>query len=377
MINYDELKNELLNIKKRIDEEINEKGITPNLINYEEDLNKIYKKVKKVCENEQNKKYINFNYFPCKAVISLAKGHHYVALKEWLEGFKNFIEYTNEVKDTSKWFGSIDYYRSRFNYISQKRVEIFGNLPLVKFNEIITAFKSVINAISTTNSLSTKIQETLIDTIDFIVSNSTEIYNKEHLRKKDLLIDLLKKFDNKNNYIIGMKSRIEFMLLKKELHYYLREILKNKKLDKSKIESIINQMKKTAGREKNNFKKVNNGKKIDWKKFLSEIDKLTTEYYNALWRKSDLIKAIEKLEEIFLKIRDNINIISTSYMFQHFVNEFLFLQNYFKLLLVANDFKDFSRKKELMNGKKNYQMIYQTRLLISQQKTSNTIFLKV
>jgi hypothetical protein len=345
MINYDELKNELLNIKKRIDEEINEKGITPNLINYEEDLNKIYKKVKKVCENEQNKKYINFNYFPCKAVISLAKGHHYVALKEWLEGFKNFIEYTNEVKDTSKWFGSIDYYRSRFNYISQKRVEIFGNLPLVKFNEIITAFENVINAISSTNSLSIKIQETLIDAIDSIITNSTEIYTDEHLRRKNVLIDLLKKFDDKNNYIVGMKCRIEFILLKKELHYYIREILRGKEPDKSNLERVIKQMKEAAGREKNNFKKVKNGIKVDWKKFLSEIDKLTTEYYNALWLKSDLIKAIEKLEEIFLKIRDNINIISTSYMFQHFVNEFLFLQNYFKLLLVANDFKDFSRKK--------------------------------
>jgi hypothetical protein len=344
MITYDELKNKLLNIKKEIDEEIKEKGITPNLINYEEDLNKIYKKVKKVWENEENKKYINFNYFPCKAVISLAKGHHYVALKEWLEGFKNFIEYTNEIKDASKWFGSIDYYRSRFNYISQKRVEIFGKLPLVKFNEIITAFENVINAISTTNSLSTEIQETLIDTIDFIVSNSTEIYTDEHLLRKNVLIDLLKKFDDKNNYIIGMKSRIEFMLLKKELHYYLREILKNNVADKSKLESIINQMKKTAGREKNNFNKVNNGKKFDWKKFLSKIDELTTEYYNALWLKSNLIEAIKCLEKIFSKIQDNINIISTTCMFQYFVNEFLFLQNYFKLLLVANDFKDFAQK---------------------------------
>jgi hypothetical protein len=344
-MSYNKLKNKLLGIKEKIDEEIKENGLSNDLKKYEKTLNNIYQQIQKILNDEQNKRYINFNYFSCKAMISLAKGYHYVALKEWLEGLKNFIEYTNEVKDIGKWLESINYYRSRYSYISQKRVEIFGNLPLVKFNEIITAFENAINAISTANSLSTEILETLIDTIDSIVSDSAEIYSNDHLRRKDLLIDLLKKFDNKNNYIIGMKSRIEFMLLKKELHYYLREILKNKVADKLKLESIINQLKKTAGREKNNFKKVNNGKKIDWKKFLSEIDKLTTEYYNALWLKSDLIKAIEKLEEIFLKIRDNINIISTSYMFQHFVNEFLFLQNYFKLLLVANDFKDFSRKK--------------------------------
>jgi hypothetical protein len=344
MISYDELKNELLNIKKRIDEEIKEKGITPNLINYEENLNKIYKKVKKVWGNEQNKEYINFNYFPCKAVISLAKGHHYSALKEWLEGFKNFIEYTNEVKDASKWLGSIDYYRSRYSYISEKRVEIFGSLPLVKFNEIITAFENVINAISPTNSLSIKIQETLIDAIDSIITNSTEIYTDEHLRRKNVLIDLLKKFDDKNNYIVGMKCRIEFILLKKELHYYIREILRGKEPDKSNLERVIKQMKEAAGREKNNFKKVKNGIKVDWKKVLSEIDVLVTKYYNTLWLQNNLLGAIKCLEQIFSKIRDNLNMISTPSMFQYFVNEFIFLQNYLKLLLLAKDFKDFVQK---------------------------------
>jgi len=352
MISYDELKNGLLNIKKRIDEEIKEKGITPNLINYEENLNKIYKKVKKVWGNEQNKEYINFNYFPCKAVISLAKGHHYSALKEWLEGFKNFIEYTNEVKDASKWLGSIDYYRSRYSYISEKRVEIFGSLPLVKFNEIITAFENVINAISPTNSLSIKIQETLIDAIDSIITNSTEIYTDEHLRRKNVLIDLLKKFDNKNNYIVGMKCRIEFILLKKEFHYYIRKNLKKKDFDKSYLEKMINQMKVVAGKEKNNFNKINDGEELLFKKFLSKIDALTSDYYYILWIKKDLIQALKCLTEIFSDIKKHIDIIKSSSMFQYFVNEFLFLHNYIKLLLVANDFKNFANKKNVYDWQK-------------------------
>jgi hypothetical protein len=351
-MSYKELKNKLLDIKKQIDEEIKENGLSNDLKKYEKALNNIYQQIQKILNDDQNKRYINFNYFSCKAMISLAKGYHYVALKEWLEGLKNFIEYTNEVKDASKWSGSIDYYRSRYSYISEKRVEIFGSLPLGKFNEIITAFENVINAISPTNSLSIKIQETLIDAIDSIVTNSTEIYTDEHLLRKNVLIDLLKKFDDKNNYIVGMKCRIEFILLKKELHYYIREILREKEPDKSNLERVINQMKEAAGREKNNFKKVKNGIKVDWKKVLSEIDVLVTKYYNTLWLQNNLLRAIKYLEQIFLKIRDNLNLISTPSMFQYFVNEFIFLQNYLKLLLLAKDFKDFAQKEGVYEWQK-------------------------
>jgi hypothetical protein len=343
-MNYEKSKDEFLKIKNQIDDEIKKHGITKNLLNYEKDLENSYQKVKLMCRNEQDKRYINFNYFPCRACISLAKGYQYVALKEWLEGLKNFIEYTNEVKDAGKWEESINYYRSRYIYISQKRIEIFGNLPAQRFNEIIDTFKNTINAISTTNSLLIKIQETLIEAIDSIVANSTEIYTEEHLSRKEKIVDLLKKFENENNYIIGMKSRIEFILLKREFHYYLRKILKSEKPDKLKLEKVINQMETTVGMEKNKFKKVSNGKDIDWKKFLSEIDRLTVEYYNTLWLQNDLIEAIKCLEKIFSEIRKNVNIISTHSMFKYFVNEFLFLQNYLKLLLVANDFKDFAQK---------------------------------
>ncbi|MFZ8805951.1 MAG: hypothetical protein ACO2PO_23650, partial [Candidatus Calescibacterium sp.] len=174
-MSYKKLKNKLLGIKKEIDKEI-KKGLSNDLKKYEKALNNIYHQIQKILNNEQDKRYINFNYFSCKAMISLAKGHHYVALKEWLEGLKNFIEYTNEVKDAGKWEESINYYRSRYSYISQKRIEIFGNLPAQRFNEIIDTFKNTINAISTTNSLLIKIQETLIEAIDSIVANSTEIY---------------------------------------------------------------------------------------------------------------------------------------------------------------------------------------------------------
>jgi len=344
MMNYEKSKNEFLKIKNQIDDEIKKHGITKNLLNYEEDLKNSYQKVKRMCRNEQDERYINFNYFPCVACISLVKGYIYNTLKDWLVGFKNFIEYTNEVKNASKWEEGIDYYRSRLSRILQNRIEIFGNLSAQRFDEIIDAFKNTINAISTTNSLLIKIQETLIEAIDSIVANSTEIYTEEHLSRKEKLIDLLKKFENGNNYITGMKSRIEFILLKREFHYYLREILKNKKLDELKLQEVIKQMKEAAGTEKNNFKKVGNRKDIDWKKFLSKIDGLTVEYYDALWLRSNLIEAINRLERIFSEIRNNLNVILTASMFQHFVNEFLFLQNYLKLLLVANDFKDFAQK---------------------------------
>jgi len=355
MMNYEKSKDEFLKIKNQIDDEINKHGITKNLLNYEKDLENSYQKVKRMCRNEQDKRYINFNYFPCRACISLAKGDIYESLKEWLLGFKNFIEYTNEVKNANKWEEGIDYYRSRLSRIldsRQSRIEIFGNLRAQRFNEIMDAFKNTINAISTTNSLLIKIQETLIDAIDSIVANSTEIYTEEHLSRKEKLIDLLKKFENGNNYIIGMKSRIEFILLKRELHYYLREILKNKNLDELKLQKVIQQMEKAVGNEKNKFKKVSNKKDIDWKKFLSKIDVLTVEYYNTLWLQNDLIEAIKCLEQIFSEIRKNVNIISTSSMFKYFLNEFLFLQNYLKLLLVANDFKDFAQKKGVYEWQK-------------------------
>jgi len=264
-------------------------------------------------------------------------------LRDWLIGFKNFVEYTNHLDNVSRWKKSIDYYRSRLNLILKSRIEIFGNLPLPQFKKIKTAFEEVISTIST-NRLSIKIQETLIDAIDSIVSSSTEIYTEEHLLKKDGIIALLEKFQDTNNYIVGVKSRIEFMLLKKELHYYLRKILRERTLDKSKIKEVIEQMRETAGREKNNFRKVNNGEKINFKRFLSEIDVITSEYYKTLWLEENLIDAVKRLEEIFSEIRDHLNIIRSASLFQYFVNEFLFLQNYIKLLLVANDFKDFANQ---------------------------------
>ena len=350
-MDYQILKGKFLRIKEQIDKNIEEKGINQNLINYEKYLEAIYQKVKKVCSDKQDERYINFNYFPCRAVISLAKNYHYVALRDWLIGFKNFVEYTNHLDNVSRWKKSIDYYRSRLNLILKSRIEIFGNLPLPQFKKIKTAFEEVISTIST-NRLSTKIQETLIDAIDSIVSSSTEIYTEEHLLKKDGIIALLEKFQDTNNYIVGVKSRIEFMLLKKELHYYLRKILRERTLDKSKIKEVIEQMRETAGREKNNFRKVNNGEKINFKRFLSEIDMLIAKYYDTLWIKENLIEAVKCLEQIFSEIRNNLNIIQIPSMFQYFVNEFLLLQNYIKLILVADTFKNFAQQKGVYEWQK-------------------------
>ncbi|QER41217.1 hypothetical protein F1847_00125 [Thermodesulfobacterium sp. TA1] len=344
-MNYEEAKKIFLEIKSQIDETINKNGINKVLLNYDDKLTDWYNKVISLCSNDEDKKYINFNYYPCKSCISFAKNHQYKALSEWLEGLKNFIEYTNQLRNLNKWVESVGYYSSRLNYILQKRLEIFGNLPRDKFYDIIDRLEITIDLISPNNNLSNYIKEILITILDYIVSKSGEIYTEEHLERKERLMKLLDKFKNEGNYYIeGTKNRIKFILYKKELHYNLRKYFNKKTVDKEKIIDLINQMRYVAGREKNNFKKINNGERIAFKKFLSEIDVLIADYYNTLWIKKDLIESVKCLENIFLKIRKNLDIIKTFSMFQYFVTEYLFLQNYIKLLLVANDFRKFSQQ---------------------------------
>lgn len=100
---YEQAKEQLLRIKKEIDQIVESTGGATKLSQKEEILDKIYKECIRMCNNEQNKKYINFNYYPCKAMISLSKGNKYESLKECLTGFMNFVEYVSNISDTSKY----------------------------------------------------------------------------------------------------------------------------------------------------------------------------------------------------------------------------------------------------------------------------------
>ena len=352
--NYEKYRDKLLSVKKLIDSEIKNNKISQNLLRYEVDLNEYYKQAINTSSSPQDKKFINFNYYPCKAMISLAKEYKYIALIELLNGFKAFIEYITNLRIKNKWNKSFEYFTYRFNLIFENEIEIFGNLSQDKFNKIISNFKEILRP-NTNNEIQPKIYQTIIDCLFKIIRRSGNIYTDEHLNRSEEIIDILtNNFSTSDSYLNGLRFQIIFIILKKELHFYIRKHMNSKdtNLEKS-IKEIILRMERIAGKSKNSFNKVKNNGNIEFKKFLAKIDALTTEYYKYLWVEKDLKKASKQLEEIFMKIRKNWKIISTPSLFLHFTSEFLFLQNYVKLLLLANDFKAFSLSKNAYDWQKS------------------------
>lgn len=344
-MDYQEAKKHFLGVKKEIDEMIERKGVVRELRNKELKLDSAFEECIDSCKNDEDKKFISFNYYPCKAMIFLSKGWKYKALIECLKGLEYFLKYLKSIRDKSRWLKSLEYYKSRFSIILNKKIELFGNMPDKQFNEIMSQFKEVINNTSIEEeNLNNRVITIILDLLIDIILDSSEIYTKEHLKRKEKILVLTESIGCANQYIEGLKNQIKFILLKKHLHFLLRKYIPpQKKVDSQKIENIINQLKQTAGAEKNKFNKMQD----EFKKILAKIDTLTADYYDKLWVKNDLIKGVKVLENIFEEIRRNISLIKTPKFFEYFINEYMFLTNFVKILILAQDFNNFSAKTKL------------------------------
>lgn len=246
---------------------------------------------------------------------------------------------------------SLDYYRSRFKKICENRIELFGNTGNKQFEKVILPISRVIDKLES-DSIESEIKEKLINIILElllnIINSSGEIYNQEHLQRKEDLLKIIAKIPSINAYFEGSKRQLEFILLKKHLYFLLRKLIpkQDSQMQSSEDEEIcklLEKMRETAGKEKNSFRKTQDGYKI----FLAEIDVLYVNYLKKLWKEKNVIEAAKELEKIFIHFRKHISMIQTPKFFYYFINEYTFLINFLKLLIMSQDFEEFSGKTNL------------------------------
>lgn len=343
---WEKYKNIFLNIKQKIDKTVESQGIVFALSNQEGELDLAFSKCKKSFITPQDRNFLCFNYYPCKAMITLSKGWKYKSLIECLEGYKFLLSYIKNISSPQKWLKSFDYYRSRLKIITNRHLEIFGNTGNKQVGEILNHFEEIINlGLNLPQEIDKRCLETILEVIKDIILKSSEIYTEEHLNRKREIINLLNKVPINDDYVIGgTVYQINFILSKKHLFFLLRDLIPHRKRRKctleAKIRSLINELKNISGKEKNIFNKTDD----EFKKFLAKIDVFTANYYNQLWISKNLINAVKILEDIFKEIRKNIKLISSFSLFDYFINEYLFIINFIKLLLIKKDFEDFSSK---------------------------------
>ena len=345
---YEIHKKKLMELKKIIDNETKNNGISSKLLEFEKDLENNYKGAIENTTKDGDKAFISFNYFAPKTYILLAKSDKFEAIISFCKALQYFIQYINSLTnpDSNKWDSAYGYYRSISLHIVNSDIELFENTKSEIILEILNSIKTTLYTFSHFLNFKIKIDILLSDFLFSIVTKSSEIYTPEHLKIVDSIEKTFSYFLHNNDYISGNLKSIEFVLKRKVLYFYLRKLVpkakENNIVNKNNIDEqikiIIEDMKRISEEEYRLFKNVNDN---NMKKFLAEIDRLSSEYYGSLWIKKDLINALKKLENIFSTIRNKWQKITTPYIFSHFVQEFVLLSNYFKLLLIARDFRKF------------------------------------
>lgn len=354
-MNYEQLRNKLLEIKKTIDNEIKNKGISSDLLRYENKLDSIWEEIYSSTVNEQNKRFITFNYYAPKTYILLAKGYKFEAVNSFCCAISNYVQYLNYIDNPNFNRWTLEYYRSLSLHLVNSNIELFGNAPIRNVKEILNSLKDTISIKLKHPNFKKDVDRVLSNFLFSLVAKSSSdtkssgIYSNQHLEISKKIKQLTLHFAKDDDMINGIVKSLEFNLARKELYYYLRQLVpkEGRDIDRTSIyeniKDIIKEMKTVARDEIKFFKKLTDDveEDISFKKFLAEIDELSSKYYESLWIKKDLIEAFKKLESIFSKIRNNWQKIITPDIFSHFTQEFVFLNNYFKLLLLKRDFEKF------------------------------------
>lgn len=347
---YKKHRDKLLDTKEKIDEIVRQNGISSKILNFESNLKNSYENAKKNTNNSSNVEFISFNYFVPQTYILLAKGYKFKTISSFCESIFHYIKYINSINkpDFNRW--NLRYYSSLSFHILNSDIELFGNTNRNFVVEILNSFRNTLLTPSTHSNFKTNVDGFLSDFLFSLVTKSSEIYTEEHLEISKQIEKLTSSFIKNDNLVNATLESLKFILAKKKLHYYLRKLVpknnRDERDDENKIyeniNKIVKEMETIANNELKFYKKVGDGnKKIKFKKFLAEIDVRTCEYYKSLWIEKNLIKTFKKLENIFSEIRANWQNIFTPNIFSHFVQEFVFLNNYFKLLLLARDFQKF------------------------------------
>jgi len=349
---YKRARDRLLEIKKEIENYVKNNNITNKLLDFESELDKTYNTAIQKTGSNSDKIFISLNYFAPKTYILLAKGQKFEAVNSFCEAVSYYIQFLNNISNpdfNNKW--GLNYYYSISFHLVNSDIEFFGNTPKSTVENILNSLHKILSITSNHPNFKISVDWLLSNFLFSLVTKSSEIYTSEHLEIAKQIKNITSYIIKANDYINGILKSLEFILARRELHYYLRQLVPkgDQNIDRTSIyeniKEVVKNMKMIARDEIEFFKNIPNNveESISFKKFLAEIDKLSSEYYESLWIKRDLIDTFKKLETIFSMIRNNWQKIITPDIFSHYVQEFVFLSNYFKLLLLARDFKEFEK----------------------------------
>jgi hypothetical protein len=347
---YKRYRNKLMDTKKNIDNEIERNGVSHKLLDFENDLENNYKGAINSAINTTDKEYISFNYFAPKTYILLAKDNKFEAIISFSNALQDFIKYINSIRrpDFNKW--TLKPYSVISSHIENSGIELFGNTNPNTIQKILKSIKDILSIPSNWTNFKIDVDILLSDFLLSLVAKSSEIYTPEHLETAKQIEGISSFFVRNNNLIGGNLEALKFILSRKKLYYYTRNLVPKENKDRinknnidKNIKDVVENMKRIANNEINFFKKITSdmNESVSFKKFLAEVDKLSSEYYESLWIKKNLVDTLKKLENIFSTIRNNWQKVTTPSIFSHFVQEFVLLSNFFKLLLLARDFRKF------------------------------------
>jgi len=143
---YDRLKNKLLNLKSSIDKTIQNKGLVDELVNYEQKLNEIYKKLINLRLNPQDEKFISFNFYSAQSYIYLAKGCEFDSIKSCITALIYYLQYVANLSDQTKW--DLRYYIALKNFIiSNTKIELFGNTKNNTYDDFMSELEKLVNIV--------------------------------------------------------------------------------------------------------------------------------------------------------------------------------------------------------------------------------------
>lgn len=362
---YDRLRNKLLILKSSIDKTVKEKGLVDELMNYEKKLNESYKKLINLQLNRQDKRFISFNFYSAQSYIYLTKGCKFKSIKSYITALIYYVQFVANLSNQTKW--DLRYYIALKNFMmSNTKIELFGNTPNDTYDDLMSELEKLVNTVKkvTLNKTIRKSAFKLIINLFYsIVSGSSELYSENHLERADKIKKLMELLDNENldNYQQGVLKSTLFILLKRKLHFYLRYKVPSNHFNAStitnaqeEINKLIDELEKISNLSLKSFKKIKSGdKESNYRKFLSEVDQLSVEYYRNLWVHGDFIKAFKSLEKIFTHIRKNVSFVNTFNIFIHFTIEYEMVINYYKLYLLSRDFESFGNRKYIQQWQKD------------------------
>ncbi len=368
---YQYYRNKLLKLKEEIEIEYREKRSISNVDEKINQLDSLLNDIMKLEVSENDKFFIKYNYHSAKTLLCIEKRFKFQVYLEFLNAFKYFIMFYETNKNIKFARKGLKYYEiQKENILKNINLDIFGDKK-EKILHIIKSWEEIIKIITKLDgdrSFITEAVEIIMDLFRRIILRSSEIYDQEDIELKQYIYDLLVNyvkdefFEDQYNLVLVYKYIALFNLTKRELFFKLRRLVPkdNKKnfLEFTELEHTIGELQRYANKERKVFKLDcktlynKNEKECEYLKFLIKLDKEITLYYKLLFLKKDFLKAIKQIGKIFDLIRENSHIILSERLTTYFLQEYIFLKTFLKLLILSNELTQITNNSILMEWQK-------------------------